>query len=230
MTKLFKIVLTTIILLALTACGGISRNNNGSNQGTVQLTNPIDINDSIIEKNILNLTVTEVTDHTAVIKWEGISDVKVWIRVHDNENTTGVKYNATNNQYTFDSLGADTSFTVYVQVEGSDLILEKEFRTIEKALSCTQNQHEEENLCVDDSNNGESLNYQNTNSSDNAQLKGDLTNWGADESQMDKDKMNSLIITAYPTTVTGHDYGELASKDDFPIDAKSGDVAQLSNL
>jgi hypothetical protein len=70
------------------------------------------------------------------------------------------------------------------------------------------------------------INYQNINSS--AQLKGDdLTNWGADESQMDKAKMNSLIITAYPTTVTGYNYGELASNV-FPTGANSGDIAQRS--
>ena len=70
--------------------------------------------------------------------------------------------------------------------------------------------------------------YQNLQSSANAQLEGDLTNWGADESKMDKSKMNSLIITAYPTTVTGHNYGEVTNINELSSDAKSGDIAQIA--
>jgi len=73
-----------------------------------------------------------------------------------------------------------------------------------------------------------SQHYQNPKSSDNAQLEGDLTNWGTDESKMDKAKMNSLIITAYPTTVTGHNHGEVTNINDLSTDAKSGDVAQIA--
>jgi len=69
--------------------------------------------------------------------------------------------------------------------------------------------------------------YQNINSSNNAKLKGDFTNWGADESQMDKVKMNSLIITAYPTTVMGTNYGEVTNINNLSTDAKSGDVAKV---
>jgi len=71
--------------------------------------------------------------------------------------------------------------------------------------------------------------YQNPKSTDVAQLEGDLTNWGADESQMDKGLMEdeNNIITAYPTTVTGREYRPVTNKNDFPTDATSGDVIKL---
>jgi hypothetical protein len=79
--------------------------------------------------DISNLEIVNISSNSAKITWQGNPDTQTWVYVHEPYNTTGTKHSATNNHYTYVSLGADITFTVYVQGIGSNVILKQDFKT-----------------------------------------------------------------------------------------------------
>jgi len=94
----------------------------------------ITVNPHPNDLQVRNITVTEITDHSAVIAWEGNPHAKTWLFVHE-ENTTSPKYRASGNRYTYTALNPGYAFTVYVQGEGSSTVAEKEFATLKEQES-----------------------------------------------------------------------------------------------
>jgi len=68
--------------------------------------------------NISNISVTNISSNSATITWEGNPNATTWLYVHELD-TTGTHHPATGNSYTYPSLGANYTFTVFVQGENN---------------------------------------------------------------------------------------------------------------
>ncbi len=98
-------------------------------------TNPKTITlESVLQSNcsdipVSNIIVNVETYNNVIITWDGNPNANVWVYVHEN-NTTGSQHPATNGSYTFNTLGENYTFTVFVQGENNcDDPLTAEFST-----------------------------------------------------------------------------------------------------
>jgi hypothetical protein len=88
-----------------------------------------------IEKTISNFRLFNISDNSAEITWDGNPKAKTWLYVHAPYNKKGLEHNTTTNKYIYPSLVSNTKFTVYLQAEGDDEILKKDFWTLSKGTS-----------------------------------------------------------------------------------------------
>jgi len=89
------------------------------------------------EKNsmvdITNLDISRGAGTVVNVYWDGNPNARTWLHVTEN-GTTGSKHKANNNTYTYNQLGINHSFTLFVQGEGSTKIKELKFDTMENHL------------------------------------------------------------------------------------------------
>ena len=97
-----------------------------SNAGVVAIA------DENIITSVSNIKVTNITDHSCDVTWEGNPNAKTWLYVYPTD-TTGSEHDATNNTYTYPILGSDMQFKVFVQGVGDDTIHEATFTTLSEA-------------------------------------------------------------------------------------------------
>ncbi|HHD80323.1 MAG TPA: hypothetical protein ENK99_01750, partial [Campylobacterales bacterium] len=82
-----------------------------------------------INSDVSNLKINTITNNSATITWSGNPNAQTWVHVYEPYNVTGHKNSANDNHFTYSTLAANTSFTVYVQGAGSEVVLQKNFKT-----------------------------------------------------------------------------------------------------
>ncbi len=87
------------------------------------------------DADISNIQTGNISYNSVKVTWDGNPNAQTWVYVHEPYNTTGSKHNATDNQFTYSSLGAGITFTVYAQGVESDVILKKNFTTKQDSIS-----------------------------------------------------------------------------------------------
>ena len=89
--------------------------------------------------SIANISVTNISSNSATITWEGNPNATTWLYVHELD-STGPQHPATGNTYTYSTLGANYTFTVFVQGENNcDEPTSMEFSTFNSTASISSN-------------------------------------------------------------------------------------------
>ncbi len=86
-------------------------------------------NKCINDKDIFNLKVVDISQHSCRVIWDGNPNAKTWLYVHELK-TTGPKHDAIDNAYEYTNLGSDYTFTLFIKGNGSESVKELVFSTL----------------------------------------------------------------------------------------------------
>jgi len=86
-------------------------------------------NKCINDKDIFNVKVMNISEHSCKVIWDGNPNAKTWLYVHELK-TTGPKHDVIDNAYKYTNLGSDYTFTLFIKGNGSESINEVVFSTL----------------------------------------------------------------------------------------------------